>query len=300
MTVGDVQVTTGLLQSGMVPGHERCTVDAATLAAIGCAAGDQVRIRRSAAEFALYTVVEARPQDPPGTVRMGPAGRERLGGGDGFDAVIDSQVPEPSMTDADASAAGEFVERLALGGDQLIVIAPHGGMIEQFTDSQAEWCRDRLPAGAASSWLCRGWRPGGGASERWHITSTDLEPSCFPLLRTVADRRFAAAVAFHGFDDPAGGAEGADVLVGGAAALPVRTAVVAAVGRALDGSGIGVRLAPADDQLGGGSSRNIVNRLTVSGFDGLQIEQPLAARRDHGQAVAEAVAEVYRRPATSG
>ena len=46
--------------------------------------------------------------------------------------------------------------------------------------------------------------------------------------------------------------------------------------RAIAGSGITVRIASADEGVGGDSPRNIVNRLTANGANGIQIEQSLA------------------------
>ena len=56
-----------------------------------------------------------------------------------------------------------------------------------------------------------------------------------------------------------------------------------------------MRVATPEDHFGGDDSDNIVNRLTVDGAGGIQIEQNLPARRDHGTAIADAVAAVYRR-----
>jgi phage replication-related protein YjqB (UPF0714/DUF867 family) len=279
----NVSVLRTFQQPEVTAHREWCSADPATLAAIGREVGQQVRIRRGDTEFALYTVAEARTQEPPGTVRMGRAGRERLGTVDEFAGVIDAQGPDPRLSDTEAHTAGELVERLADGGGRLIAIAPHGGDIERFTDDQAE--RVRLTVEGASSWVCRGWRPGGGALDRWHVTSADLAPECFPELHTVIGRGFAHAVAFHGY-------AGSEVLVGGAAADPMKEEIAAAVRLATAGSEIVVRLATADDRLGGDDPRNIVNRLTASG--GVQLEQSLAARRDHGPAIADAVADVVR------
>jgi hypothetical protein len=77
--------------------------------------GHQVRIRRSAAEFALYTVAESHLLEPNGTVRTGLAGMARLGPGDEFAATIDAQGPDPTRSGAAAEAAGELVERLTDG-----------------------------------------------------------------------------------------------------------------------------------------------------------------------------------------
>jgi phage replication-related protein YjqB (UPF0714/DUF867 family) len=285
MSLAPVSVLTTVGQPDIDAHPEWCSVDPATLAAIGREVGHQVRIRRSAAEFALYTVAATHLLEPPGTVRMGPAGRERLGPGDEFAATIDAQGPDPTLSDAAAEAAGELVERLADGGGRLIAIAPHGGDVEPRTDDQAEQVRLLLAAEGASSWLCRGWRPGGGAVERWHITSADLAPGCFPQLHTVIGRGFTHAVAFHG-------SGGSQVLVGGGtASSDLQEAIAAAIRLA---TGLAVRVATPDDRLGGDDPRNVVNRLTAGGANGVQIEQPLAARRDHGPAIAKAVVGVYR------
>ena len=61
------------------------------------------------------------------------------------------------------------------------------------------------------------------------------------------------------------------------------------------GPDITVRVATPDEHYGGDDERNIVNRLTHGGVGGVQLEQSLPARRDHGTAIADAVASVYRR-----
>ena len=216
---------------------------------------------------------------------MGPAGRARLGPGDEFAATIDAQGPDPTRSDAAAEAAGELVERLTDGGGQLIAIAPHGGDIEAGTDDQAEQMRSQLAAEHASSWLCRGWRPGSGAVRRWHITSADLAPERFPQLHTVIGRGFTPAVAFHG-------SGGSDVLLGGGvASATLQQAITESIRQA---TGLPVHVATPDDRLGRNDPRNVVNRLTAGGANGVQIEQPFAARRDHGPAIAKAVVDVYR------
>jgi hypothetical protein len=50
-----------------------------------------------------------------------------------------------------------------------------------------------------SSWLCKGYHPG-GASKAWHITSADIHPASRPLLNSIFSRGFTRALAFHGFD----------------------------------------------------------------------------------------------------
>jgi phage replication-related protein YjqB (UPF0714/DUF867 family) len=272
--------------------REHCSVDAARLATIGRAVGHQVRVRLSSDAFGLYTVSEVHPEDPDTTVRMGRRGRERLGTRDEFDGVVDSVGPHPNLTVDQARACGELVERLRDNGRQreLIVIAPHGGDIERHTDEQAEHVASRLAAKAVSSWRCKGWKGGGGAFVRWHITSTDISAASFPRLDLVISRGFTHAVAFHGFEDPE---VDTDVLIGGCAPDELKQEIAAEIDRATAGSGLRVRIAEPEDNFGGDDERNVVNRLTAEGGSGIQIEQSLAARSRRWEEIANAVAAVY-------
>jgi phage replication-related protein YjqB (UPF0714/DUF867 family) len=273
--------------------REHCSVDPARLASIGRAVTHQVRVYRTDGDFGLYTVSEVRPERPDTTVRMGLAGRLRLGTDAEFDGRIDSRGPQPGLPEDRARTKGELIELLDDDGHQtrLIAIAPHGGDIEPHTDQQAERVASRLAAKAVSCWRCKGWKPGGGAFDRWHITSTDLNEACFPLLAQVMSRRFTHAVAFHGFEaeDP----ERPEVIVGGTAPLPFKEEIRAAVDGATAGSGVVVRIATCEDHVGGDDSGNIVNRLTIGRSNGIQLEQTLEARDGHWCAIADAVADVY-------
>jgi phage replication-related protein YjqB (UPF0714/DUF867 family) len=278
-------------QQDLLDHPEHCSADAEPLAAIGRALGHQVRIRLAADEstVALYTVTESREEPSPGFVRMGRAGRERLGAAGAFAAVVDSVVPRQNLSDGDAERLGEFVERLRDNGVHrgLIAIAPHGGDIEPHTDVQAERTADRLANSRASTWRCLGFgRDGAGAGRRFHITSTDIHPASFPALGSVMGRGFRYAVAFHGFRD-----EG--VLVGGGAAFWLKAEIASAVEDALSGTGIRVRIAGPDDRFGGDSPRNIVNRLAASRRGGIHIEQSARARAGHALPIADAVAGVF-------
>jgi hypothetical protein len=184
-------------QKDLIKHKEHCSADPEKLATVGRALWHQVRIKRNDDEYGLYTVSEVRQENPDKIVRMGKGGRERLGKSDEFDGTLNSQVPDPTLSDADAERDGEFVERLDDDGAHtgLIAIAPHGGDIEPYTDQQAERVRSQLAGKGVSSWRCKGWHPK-GALEHWHITSTDIHEASFPLLNSVISRRFSHAVAF--------------------------------------------------------------------------------------------------------
>jgi phage replication-related protein YjqB (UPF0714/DUF867 family) len=268
--------------------REHCSADPDRLATIGRAAGHQVRVRRGDRD-ALYTVSEVRDERPDDVVRMGEAGRCRLGTSGEFDGVVDSRAPHPTISEAGAEEQGEFIERLRDDGRQsgLIAIAPHGGEIERHTDRQAERVRSRLGVRRASAWRCKGWDDDGDAFGRWHITSTDIDEASFPRLRSVISRGFADAVAFHGFDDEPG------ILVGGTAPDPLKEEIRCALERATAGSRLEVRIAEPGEEFGGDDPANIVNRLSAGGRNGIQIEQSLPARESHWPAIADAVASVY-------
>lgn len=269
---------------------ERCSVDPDSLCALGLPRGSQVRVRRGTTQVALYTISEVREETDDTIVRMAAVGRHRLGTDGEFDATLETRVVRSTLSDEEARARSEFVERLSDNGRQrrLIALAPHGGTIERQTDLQAERVATILGPTRASAWRCKGFKTGGGALEAWHITSSDISDASFPRLRKVARRGFAHAVAFHGFSN-------AGVLIGGAAPEDVKQAVADAIRDVLRGSTIRVRLAQPEDDLDGNDPKNIVNRLTREGAGGVQIEQSAAARDRFWEPIATAVAETYAR-----
>ena len=48
-----------------------------------------------------------------------------------------------------------------------------------------------------------------------------------------------------------------------------------------------------DDHFGGDHERNIVNRLTAGGANGVQIEQKIGPREKYWRRIADAVANVF-------
>jgi phage replication-related protein YjqB (UPF0714/DUF867 family) len=273
-------------QTLLTASGERMSADPDGLALIGRAALEQVRVRRSASVYAMYTVIEVRQEKSNTDCRMALAARQRLGPETEFPATIDSQCVRHDLTDEQAEAQGELVERLDDDGacDGLISAAPHGGAIEAYTDEQAERVRAVLGAARCSAWRCKGWKPGGGAYARWHITSTAIHRRSFPLLDSIADRRYRYCVAFHGYGET-------QIAVGGGAPLALREQIRDAVQQA-----VGARYTAVVATSGpytGDSPSNFCNWLTQDGTGGVQIEQPLGARQDCWQAIADAVASVF-------
>ena len=255
-------------------GAERCRLPAATLEATGLEAGRQVRLYHDGAP-ALFTVEVADGKFGA----VGPGGRDRLEAtGGSFRVEADPVVVDPALDEATAAEEGGFLERRRTATDaSAVALAPHGGYVEYGTDTQACRFADRL---GAMAWYCAGWWPGGGAFDRWHITSTALHPASFPELGTLADRSFERAVSFHGWTE-------SHLAVGGAAPLALREAVRDALREVVD---VEVRLA-TDPERDGSSPENVVNWLSAEG--GVQLEQPLAVRDQRAEAVADAVAGVF-------
>ena len=275
-------------QYDLLDHEEHCSVASSQLNNTGLTLGQQVRIVRSNNEYALYTVSEERDESLPNIVRMGRSGRTRLGNTEPFDGWLSTAVAHPTYTEEEAQANSEFIERLYDDGihRDLVFCAPHGGMIEEYTDSQADYATKLLSQKGVSSWQCKGWRSGGGAYERWHITSADISPQSFRGLKEIENRGFTHAVSFHGYS-------GSDVLVGGGAPIELKNEIVLAIQEQLANSAISVRL--ADDEYDGNDPSNFVNWLTHSGMNGIQLEQSYEARSNHANEIASAVVSVYDR-----
>jgi phage replication-related protein YjqB (UPF0714/DUF867 family) len=277
---------------------ERCSAATDMLQTIGRAVGQQVRIeRKDDSRFvALYTVRQANPDTDlrdsgqANVVRAGKAGRERLGTTTDIEATVQARVVDAAPQTGEPEAV-RFFEVSDDDGKQayFIAIAPHGGKIEQHTDEQAvEGVRELRAAGfPASVWLCKGYGDAAkGASDRWHITSTDLQPTCFPLLAPLISRRFCYGVAFHGFNR----AEGeADVYIGGAASRSLKVNIKRALND-LD-LPIKVKISARYDspKFQGFSAENITNRLAGRG---IHLEQSAQAREYYLE-IARAVAQVF-------
>lgn len=254
--------------------REWCLLPARVRRERGLSVGQQVRLSHDG-EPALFTVRCAGDAE---TLAVSPAGRGRLGAtGETFRARLDTRVVHPERGYETARETGEFVERASVGGDGLVALAPHGGHVEVGTDAQAR----RLAEHGASAWYCAGWWPGGGAFDRWHVTSNETHPASFPALDRLRERPFVRAVSFHGWTR-----EG--VGIGGGAAREIRERVRDAVASAVETD---VYLV-TDETYRGESPENVVNWLGERG--GVQLEQGLDVRTERWAAVADAVSDALR------
>lgn len=317
------QDTKNPLLNGDSPNQEHCSLDRTTLAALGGSIHGQILIRRAADRLALYTVA-VENDAPAGVVRVGSKGLARLGPElpGCLGSIFRSTVADFGATlvrdftmkisEAEARDRTALIEQVLGTGTALAVLAPHGGVIEEGTDKQAELVHQSL-AGVGKSvrtWLCQGWKKGGGAEDCWHITSTDISPASFPKLGKMAETKFQHAVSFHGWSKALArpGAEAVDIGIGGGTvdqsefprehlerealkseiATQIRNAIKAT------GSKLVVSVLRPSEKFSGTEAKNIVNRITARG-NGIQIEQVPIARTDIAirDAIALAVAMVY-------
>jgi phage replication-related protein YjqB (UPF0714/DUF867 family) len=279
-----IVVNSALKTQSLIGDPWSCSVSKAIAAQVGL--GAQIRVRRNANEYAIYTITEVRANDPANCVRLSYAGRQRLGTTATFNGSLRPALCTAKISDSKAMSDGEFIECLADSGNHqgLIAIAPHGGGVELNTDKQALRVVNALPNADVSAWVCKGWRPSGGAWERWHVTSTAIHPASFPGLASIAKRNFAYSVAFHGMG-------GNGVLIGGGGSSSIKQALRQAIKAKL--GNISVTVANKGNPLGGTSSNNVTNWITAGNAGGVQIEQSYLVRDKYWREVADAVTQVF-------
>lgn len=300
--VSDETYNTGLI-SGLADSQDDLVLEPTAISADprlldtqDISVGQQVRLTRTDDEFAAYTVVEDRPEAPEETLRMPDSGKSRLDLSDGrsfpsdrnscpgpqtdhslddeFEATISTTVPAPNRSAKEARRDGELVEQLDERDSSRVMIAPHGGGMQPWTDEQAAYAAELT---SATSWRALGWgpTPAGGAFQRWYVPSTEIDPASYPELGRIADTDFDVAVDFGGVCERG-------VLVGGNADKSLRKAVRDSINEAMPSRVLKAEL--SDD---GAADSMLVNRL---GDDGIFISQSYTTRRAYYEEIAYGVA----------
>ncbi len=269
--------------------REHCAVSNNQIEKLGLSLGQQIRILRPTAngtKLALYTITDVHggdnvddDEDTENTVLVGFENQDDLherlrlpDGEDSFKGKIDDQVTAEGLDDDKAETYSEFIEHLCDDGQnsRLIVLAPHGGNIEKYTDEQANmFMRSFIHLKCVSSWICKGFnkKEDGGAFNRWHITSIDISDISFPKLKKVYRRGFEYAVAFHGFSDEK---NPRTVCIGG---ITNDKKLKSDLKTEIDSKNAGIKVYMDKDcpkNINGDNVKNIVNRLSTNA---LQIEQ---------------------------
>jgi phage replication-related protein YjqB (UPF0714/DUF867 family) len=281
--------------------REHCKANLKKIQDIGRHRHEQVRIEFDTTNRgltgAIYTVSVFHPDE--GSVILGPKidgylQNCKLEGNNKCYGVVKDQIMIEGLIEEDAKVKGELIEFLTPPNSQnhkLIVIAPHGGNIEPWTDEQAQYVRENLHADdRVSLWMCKGFKHPDAteqehdAHNRWHITATEISERSFPKLRTIIEPKFEYAIAFHGMEQNficvGGNAESADAGL----IEEIRDSIK----HRLPGN-IEVVATACSGGFSGDDPCNIVNRL---GEKGIQIEQGLDIRNDHWKEIAQAVVDV--------
>lgn len=270
---------------------ERCTIDPNLRTSEGLAVGEQflLTVASSTSKYGLVTIhSDYEDGTDNDDVRMELDGRQRFDESDSFDAYLDPWAAFQGKTDSwlnDNDQMGEFKSESSSSQTDLIIMAPHGGMIENYTDDLAVRFFNGLVTTNnkdASLWYCIGHQDAIGAYDAWHITSTDINEANFGYLNDLSARTYSYAVSIHGYG-------GTDVLVGGGASESLKNAIKSA----LDGISWNetVTVVGEGDSYSGTDPDNIVNRYSSSG---IQLEIPYAVRRDHWEDIADVLTDYYK------
>ncbi len=271
--------------------QETCTIDPQARAALGAAVGDQFLLTPDSAP-SKYGLVTIDRDYEDGTdnndIRMIAAGRARFDYTDGFDAAASLFTPVHGETDSwlnSNNKLGEFLSESSSSQTKMLVLAPHGGAVESYTDELAQRIYDGLVttnSKDASLWKCIGYQSAIGAYDAWHVTSTKISTNSFPYLWNVAGRSFDFALSIHGFGE-------ADVAIGGAASSTLKNEVKAAL-EAITNFPFTVSVMTSGEYAGTDPA-NIVNRYSPAG---VQLELPYSARTTWWQQIADALVDLYK------
>lgn len=274
-------------------GKEHCRANRKQIEKICRHRDEQVRIEFPTANgttSAIYTVTTFHNDDADIVFLGGKIQNQlqncQLSNTEACEGELKAQVTIKGLDDKEAKERGEFIEHLSHDdrNHRVVVIAPHGGEIEQWTDKQAEYVRNYyFPSKLVSLWICKGFssKDEDDAFERWHITSTELSEKSFPKLNAIFGQKFEYSIAFHGWTQNS-------ICVGGSANNDLIDEIRGAIKNALkaEGSDIDVKSSDCPEGFNGNNPDNIVNRL---GIQGIQIEQSRKARDDFHDVIAQAV-----------
>ena len=243
---------------------EHCRANRDQMQKICIHRGEQVRIEFPTASkniSAIYTVTTFHNEDAD-LVFLGGKIKDQLqkcqlSNPNTCEGEVKSQVTITGIDDNEAEKRGEFIEYLSHDdrNHKLVVIAPHGGEIEQWTDKQAEYIRNYyFPSDCVSLWICKGFssKDEEDAFERWHITSTELSEKSFPKLYAISRQKFEYSIAFHGWKQDF-------ICVGGSADTDLKCEIKDAIKKALkaEGSDIDVKDSNCPEDFNGNNPNNI-------------------------------------------
>lgn len=196
-------------------------------------------------------------------------------------------APSPNIdTQETARENNEFIEQSVTKEDELLSCASSGGEIYENTDLQALHVSSES---TASSWACFGYDDKDRAHERWHVRPELIYPDSYNDVRfLIEDEEHESAVNFIGID---GGADG-QIIIGGLASETLQEDLKANLEEKFEGQDVDISIAYGG-RWSGTDTKNIVNRFTETGDNGLQVAQSEDIRQNHWKKVADAVLETY-------
>lgn len=264
---------------------ENCYMDPQLRSALGIAVGDQFLVTKASAstKYGLVTVYGEYEDGPDNNdIRLRLSARERFDETEGFAAVGSAWTAVHGQTLAQLESGNQFGEFLEESDDEqtsLLLLAPHGGVIEAGSAEIAMAIRNYLESASKpySLWRCHGWQSAIGAYDAWHITSTDLSEASFPYLGQVGARAFDRALSIHGYGE-------GDVAVGGGGSSAFKEGIKSAL-EGITNFPYTVTIVTSGEYAGTDPS-NIVNRYSE---DGVQLELPYGARTSWCSEIANAI-----------
>lgn len=117
--------------------------------------------------------------------------------------TLTAYVPSSGVSDATAQSGGLYYEYQNDNGSNTntIVISPHGGLIEQDTDTLADEMKVALDAvgKTTSIWGGRGYGINGQTSyNAHHISTVDIDPRLNAILLPISGRVWSRGIGLHG------------------------------------------------------------------------------------------------------
>jgi phage replication-related protein YjqB (UPF0714/DUF867 family) len=207
--------------------------------------------------------------------------------------VLAGGLPQ-TVTIWPSASGGNFAETVVLGDGELLVTAPHGGVLEAGTAEQVQYLVSKLAIacpqfGAPTVWYCQN-QSGTATFNRWHITSTDINEHAFAGLDEIwkaaphqGPIRYRYAVSLHGM-----GGNTLAIVIGGRANPAEKQLIGDAIASKFP-AGSGLTITYEANGVGGTAANNFINRLSQNappspsapyrlGRGGIQIEQSAAVR----------------------
>jgi hypothetical protein len=231
------------------------------------------------------------------TLWMNAEAMDRINAGAGWRVALNPQAPHREYdSDRDAKAESEFIEQSISDGNRILVCAPHGGDMHEYTDDQAKRIAGEL---GESAWVCLGYNKGGGAVDRWWVDQTRTHPASFPRLSGLVgydgtsgqdrfyqyDRKYSYGLTFQHNEQPG-------VIVGGLAPESTKQTIRANIDSYLsDGAGP-VRVARTG-RYGGTDTKELANRISEDGNNGIIIAQSKNVRQNHWLDVADSLIDAF-------